>query len=112
MDSGERRPGQGGRGPARVGVRVDRAAEHHDAERVRDVPERLGEAAGDRVDARRANAREGVDDERVGPELEPLGERADDGSAAVAELLRQQRERRYDADEPLPRRDPGDRARS
>ena len=72
----DRRPGEDGRDPAGIGLRVDGPAEHHRPEGVGDVPERLGEPARDRVDAGLADAEDGVDEERVRPELEPLGERA------------------------------------
>src|ERR1700741_1425581 len=48
------------------------AGEHRGAEGIRDVPERLRQAARDRVDPGRPDADDRVDDERIGAELESL----------------------------------------
>ena len=98
-----------GRDPAGVRGRVDRPAEHHRPERVRDVPEGLGQPARDRVDAGRADADDEVDEERVGPELEPLGDRSGDRPAAEPELLDQERTGRPEGERAVARRHPGDR---
>ena len=106
---GQGRPGQDRGDPAGVRLGVDRPAEHDRAERVGDVPQGLGQAAGDRVDAGRANAHDQVDQEGVRPELEPLGDRADDRAAAEPQLLGQERARRSDRERPVAPGDPADR---
>ena len=105
------RPGQDRRDPAGIELGIDRPAEHHGAHRVRDVPQRLGQPAGDRVDAGLADAEDDVDEEGVAPELEPFGQRPGQRPGPEPQLLGEQSRRRPEPERVVARRDPQDQDR-